>query len=82
MKKTLLALMAAMSVVSVSAQVGKAASEATDAAQHKIDQKRADGKAEKSGPVGKIVNKTKSGYHKKQSERSANKAKQSLKDAV
>ena len=82
MKKILFAVLAAVSVMSASAQVGKAASEATDAAQHRIDQKRAEGQSEKSGPVGKVVNKAKSGYHKKQSERSATKAKQALKDAV
>lgn len=82
MKKILCALVAATAVMSASAQVGKAASEATDAAKHKIDQKRADGEGAKSGPVGKVVNKAKSGYHKKQSERSAGKAKQALKDAV
>ena len=64
------------------AQVGKAASEAADAAEHKIDEKRADQAAAKSGPVGKVVNKTKAGYHKAQSKRSAGKAKQSMKKAV
>lgn len=82
MKKILLAMLAATSVMSASAQLGKAASEAADTAQHKIEQKRAEGKAEKSGPVGKVVNKAKSGYHEKQSQRSAGKAKRALKDAV
>lgn len=82
MKKFLFALATALTLASASAQVGKAASEATDAAKHKIDQKQAEGEAAKSGPVGKVVNNVKSGYHKKQSERSAKKAKQSLKDAV
>lgn len=81
MKKFLFALATALAVMGASAQVGKAASEATDAAKHKIDQKRAESEAEKSGPVGKAVNNVKSGYHKKQSERSVNKAKKSLKDA-
>ncbi|MGC3986067.1 MAG: hypothetical protein QM777_15890 [Pseudorhodoferax sp.] len=81
MKKLLLATVAALSLATASAQVGKAASEATDAAKHKIDQKRAESEAEKSGPVGKAVNNVKSGYHKKQSQRSAAKAKKALKDA-
>jgi Ni/Co efflux regulator RcnB len=81
MKKFLLATVAALSLATASAQVGKAASEATDAAKHKIDQKRADSEAEKSGPVGKVVNNVKSDYHKKQSQRSAGKAKKALKDA-
>jgi anionic cell wall polymer biosynthesis LytR-Cps2A-Psr (LCP) family protein len=81
MKKMVFALVAALTLASASAQVGKAASEATDAAKHKIDQKRAENEAEKSGPVGKAVNNVKSGYHKKQSERSAEKAKKALKDA-
>nr|WP_145546309.1 hypothetical protein [Variovorax boronicumulans] len=81
MKKVLLATVAALSLATASAQVGKAASEATDAAKHKIDQKRAESEAEKSGPVGKAVNNLKSGYHKKQSERSANQAKKAIKNA-
>ena len=64
------------------AQVGKAASEAADAVEHKIYEKRADNAAAKSGPVGKVVNKTKAGYHKSQAKRSATKAKQSAKKAV
>lgn len=71
-----------LTAVPAGAQVGKAASEATDAAQHKIDEKRADSEAKKSGPVGKAVNNVKSGYHKNRAKSSANKAKKSLKDAV
>lgn len=82
MKKFLFALATSLLVFSAHAQVGEAASEAADAAKHKIDEKRADSKAEKSGPVGKAVNGVKSGYHKNRSENSAKKAKQSLKDAV
>ncbi len=82
MKKILFALATSLFVLSATAQVGEAASEAADAAKHKIDQKRAESEAKKSGPVGKAVNNVKSGYHKKQSERSANKAKKALKDAV
>jgi rhamnogalacturonyl hydrolase YesR len=84
MQKTLIALAAATALFAagaVSAQVGKAASEATDAVQHKIDEKRADSKARKSGPVGKAVNNVKSSYHKNRSSSSAQKAKRSLKNA-
>lgn len=84
MYKPLLALAASFALLSVgtaSAQVGKAASEATDAARHKIDEKRADSEAEKSGPVGKAVNNVKSGYHRNRSKNSAEKAKKSLKNA-
>ena len=82
--KTLVAIAASLTLLAagtVSAQVGKAASEATDAVQHKIDEKQADSKAKKSGPVGKAVNNVKSGYHKNRSKASAEKAKQSLKNA-
>ena len=85
MKKILVTLAAALSVLAastVNAQVGKAASEATDAAKHKIDEKRADSEAKKSGPVGKAVNNVKSGYHKNRAKANADKAKKSLKDAV
>jgi len=85
MKKILITLAAALSVLAagtVNAQVGKAASEATDAAKHKIDEKRADSEAKKSGPVGKAVNNVKSGYHKNRAKNSAGKAKKALKDAV
>ena len=61
--------------------VSASATEATDAAKHKIDEKRADSEAEKSGPVGKAVNNVKSGYHKNRSKASADKAKQSLNNA-
>ncbi|MDM0017137.1 hypothetical protein [Variovorax saccharolyticus] len=81
MKKMLFALAASLTVLSAGAQIGKAASEATDAAKHKIDEKRADSEAQKSGPVGKAVNNVKSGYHKNRSKSSADKAKQSLKNA-
>ena len=84
MQKTLIALATAAALLgagTVSAQVGKAASEATDAVQHKIDEKRADSNAKKSGPIGKAVNNVKSGYHKNRSQSSADKAKKALKDA-
>ncbi len=80
-KKILLGLAASLTVLGAGAQVGKAASEATDAAQHKIDQKQADSEAKKSGPVGKAVNNVKSGYHKNRSKASADKAKKALKNA-
>ena len=85
MNKMLIALAvsltASFTVMNASAQVGKAASEATDSVKHKIDEKRADSDAKKSGPVGKAVNNVKSGYHKNRSKASADKAKQSLKNA-
>ena len=81
MNKILLALVASLAVMTAGAQVGKAASEATDAAKHKIDEKRADSEAKKSGPVGKAVNSVKSGYHKNRASSSADKAKKSLKNA-
>ena len=81
MKKLMFALFASLAVMSAGAQVGKAASDGADAVKHKIDQKRADSDAKKSGPVGKAVNNVKSGYHQKRSKHSANKAKQALKNA-
>lgn len=86
MNKTLAAIATSIAALVVSgavqAQVSKAASEATDSAKHKINQKRADDEAKKSGPVGKVVNGVKSDYHKNRSEASAGKAKKSLKDAL
>jgi hypothetical protein len=82
MRKALIALTTSFSLLAAGgavAQAGKAASEATDSARHKIDEKRADRKAEKSGPVGKVVNKTKSGYHKNRSSAAANDAKKAMK---
>lgn len=84
MNKALIALATSFTLLAAGtagAQVGKAASDATDAVQHKIDEKQADSKAKKSGPVGKAVNNVKSGYHKNRAKSSANKAKQALKDA-
>ncbi len=81
MKKILFALAASLTMLGASAQVGKAASEGADAVEHKIEEKRADSEAKKSGPVGKAVNNVKSGYHKNRSKNSANKAKKALKDA-
>lgn len=85
MHKTLIALAASLGLLAAvgtaQAQVGKAASEAANSVEHKIDEKRADNEAKKSGPVGKAVNKVKSGYHKNRSEASKQKAKKALKDA-
>ena len=84
MNKALIAIATSLTLLAAgtaSAQVGKAASEAVDAAGHKIDEKRADSEAKKSGPVGKVVNNVKSGYHKNRSKASAEKAKKALKDA-
>lgn len=84
-RQTLSAIAAALALMGTAtvatAQVGKAASEASDSAEHKIDQKRAENEAKKSGPVGKVVNNTKAEYHKSRSKHSADKAKQSLKNA-
>ena len=84
-KNALIGILLSASLVGLSniaaAQVSKAASEATDAAKHKIDEKRADDEAKKSGPVGKAVNNVKSDYHNNRSRNSAEKAKQSLKNA-
>ena len=82
MKKILFAAISSLALLGgAHAQVGKAASEATDAAKHKIDEKRADNAAKKSGPVGKAVNNVKSGYHKNRAASSADKAKKALKNA-
>lgn len=82
MKKILFATLASLALLGgAHAQVGKAASEATDAAKHKIDEKRADSEAKKSGPVGKAVNNVKSGYHRNRAQNSGEKAKKSLKNA-
>jgi hypothetical protein len=82
MHKIILALAASLTVLTAGAQIGKAASEATDATKHKMDEKRADSDARKSGPFGKALNNVKSGYHKNRSKNSADKAKQALKDAA
>lgn len=81
MHKILLALAASLTVFAANAQLGAAASDAADAASHKIDQKRADSAAKDSGPIGKAVNGVKSDYHKSRAQSSANKAKKELKNA-
>ncbi|MDT0138331.1 hypothetical protein Q9R47_11465 [Acidovorax sp. PRC11] len=85
MNKTLVALAAAAAVLATPfahAQVGKAASEAADSAEHKIDQKRAENDAKHSGPVGKAVNNVKADYHKNRAHHSKEKAKESLKKST
>jgi hypothetical protein len=79
---TALSLAFAAGLVPAHAQVGKAASEAADAADHKVQEKRADAKAKDSGPVGKTVNKAKSKYHQQRARQSADNARQSLKKAT
>ena len=84
MKKPLIALTATLGLLAFGpsyAQLDKAASETANAAEHKIDEKRAENEASKSGPVGKAVNKTKASYHKNRAKASATKAKKALKDA-
>lgn len=84
MNKFLIALATSITLLAAgtaNAQIGKAASEATDAAKHKIDEKRADNDAKKSGPIGKAVDNVKSGYHKNRAKSSIGKAKKSLKNA-
>lgn len=83
-RKPLIAIATALSLFalgSANAQVGKAASEAANSVEHKIDEKRADNEAKKSGPVGKAVNKVKSGYHENRAEDSKDNAKRALKNA-
>lgn len=81
MNKILIALVGSFCFTLASAQVDKAASEATDSVKHKIDQKSAESDAKKSGPIGKTVNNVKADYHKSQSKSSSNKAKKALKNA-
>lgn len=76
--KTLIALAISMAAFGASAQVDKAASNAADAAQHKVDQKRAEAKAAESGPIGKAVNNTKAEYHEKMAEKDTKDAKKAL----
>ncbi|ADX47749.1 hypothetical protein C8246_19990 [Paracidovorax avenae] len=85
LNKTLAALAAAAALLAghaAHAQVGKAASEAADATEHKIDQKRAENDAKHSGPVGKAVNNVKADYHKNRAHHSKEKAKESLKKST
>lgn len=72
------AILASFAALSANAQVGAAANDATDAAQHKVDQKQAESKAKKEGPVGRAVDNVKADYHKHEAKASANKAKKEL----
>lgn len=76
--KTLIALAISMAAFGATAQVDRAASEATEAAQHRADQMRAEGKAANSGPVGKAVNNTKAEVHKKMAEHDEKEAREAL----
>lgn len=76
--KTLIALAMSVAAVGAYAQLDKAASNASDAVQHKADQKRAEAKAADSGPVGKAVNNTKAEYHKEMADHNAKEAKDAL----
>ncbi|QIL80568.1 hypothetical protein G7047_12140 [Diaphorobacter sp. HDW4A] len=83
MKKLLLATaFGIFATTSAFAQLGAAASNAADAAEHKVEQKQAESEAKKSGPVGKAVNNTKAEYHKAQSKRHTKKAKAAVKKSV
>lgn len=83
MKKILLAAaIGVLATTSAFAQLDKAATDAADSAEHKVEQKKAENEAAKSGPVGKAVNGTKAEYHKAQSKRNAKSAKKALKKSV
>ncbi|MPM54744.1 hypothetical protein SDC9_101524 [bioreactor metagenome] len=83
MKKILVATaLGIFAATSAFAQLDKAAADANEAAQHKVEEKKAENQAAKSGPVGKAVNKTKAKYHKAQSQHHAKKAKTEVKNAV
>ena len=66
--KTLIALAVSLAAFGANAQVDQAAKDASQAAQHRVDQQRAENKAAESGAVGKAVNNTKAEYHKKMAE--------------
>lgn len=83
MKRALLATaITLLATTSAFAQLDKAATDAADAAEHKVEQKKAESDAKKSGPVGKAVNNTKAKYHKSQANRNAKSAKKALKKTV
>ncbi len=60
------------------AQLGKAASEATESAKQKIDQKRAESAAKEGGPVDKAVNNVKAKVHEHKSKAAAENAKDAI----
>ena len=66
--KTLIALAVSLAAFGATAQVDQAAKDASQAAQHRAEQQRAESKATESGTVGKAVNNTKAEYHKKMAE--------------
>ena len=74
--KTLIALAVSLAAFGANAQVDQAAKDARQAAQHRVDQQRAENKAAESGAVGKAVNNTKAEYHKNMAEHNANEVKE------
>ena len=76
--KTLIALAVSLAAFGANAQVDQAAKDARQAAQHRVDQQRAENKAAESGAVGKAVNNTKAEYHKNMAEHNANEVKEEL----
>ena len=76
--KTLIALAESLADIGANAQVDQAAKDASQAAQHRVDQQRAENKAADSGAVGKAVNNTKAEYHKGMAEHNANEVKEEL----
>ena len=76
--KTLIALAVSLAAFGANAQVDQAAKDASQAAQHSVDQQRAENKAADSGAVGKAVNNTKAEYHKNMAEHNANEVKEEL----
>ena len=77
-----IAIAASLIALGAHAEIGKAASDASDAAKHKMEQQRAESKAKESGPVGKAVNDVKAEYHGKQAERQTENAKKELKKST
>ncbi len=84
MKKIILATaLGLLAATSAFAQLDKAASNAGEAVDQKIEQKKAENDAAKStNPVSKAVNNTKAEYHKAQSKRHSTKAKKAAKKVV
>ena len=76
--KTLIALAVSLAAFGANAQVDQAAKDASQAAQNRVDQQRAENKAAESGAVGKAVNNTKAEYHKGMAEKNKNDAKENL----
>lgn len=76
--KNIIVVLASFVAFSAYAQIDKAASEAANAVEQRLEQKRAEDDAAKSGPVGKAVNDVKAEYHKKRAEHSEKEAKDAL----